>query len=129
EAPVVETDKLGGVDIAFGQYFIRENIGRVRILRERKKGEVSAWPKLEMSEPIESRPGSAGMASKQVQLKGFVSGGWFWVASGPMNDRPDVWLRVERKELKSPGYGFQGGPTIPARTFFGDHQAIDEGDL
>jgi thiol-disulfide isomerase/thioredoxin len=52
-----------------------------------------------------------------------------WVATGLMNDRADVWLRVERKELLSHGYGFQGGPTIPARSFFGDHQAIDEGDL
>jgi len=128
-APTIETGKLGGLDIAFGKYFIRENVGRIRIFRERKVEHSPPWPKLELSEPIERRSGSAAMASKQIQLKGFESGDWFWIATGPASDRPDLWLRVEHKELRSPGYGFQGGPYIPARTFFGDHQASDEGDL
>src|SRR5262249_39048589 len=128
-APAIETDKLGGLDITFGKYFIRENVGRIRVVRERKDERAPPWPKLELPDPVDRRSGSAGMASKQIQLKGFECDGWFWIATGPANDRPDIWLRVERQELKSSGYGFQGGPFIPARMFFGNHQATDEGDL
>jgi hypothetical protein len=126
--PAVETDERGGLAIAYGNYFIRENLGQLRILRQRKDAPAPTWPKLEMSHPIERKLGYGRMPAKLVEIKAFVSGGWCWVTSGPANDRPDLWLRLERQELQKPGYGFESGHR-PARMFFGNHHAIDEGDL
>lgn len=125
--PTVETDNAN-LGITYGHYFVRENRGRLRIMRQRKDAKSPAWPKFEMNDPIEKSFGSAAMRARSVELKAFVRGGWCWVASGMANDRPDIWLRLQRKELQKPGYGFEGGP-IPARMFFGRHEAMDEGDL
>ena len=125
--PAVEIDDAN-LSITYGQYFVRENRGRLRIMRQRKEAESPAWPTLEMKEAITKRLGLAAIPARHVELKALICGGWCWVISGLAKSRPDVWLRLERQELQKPGFGFEGR-SVPPRMFFGQHHAVDEGDL
>ena len=128
--PVVEVGKVvPGIEISYGKYFVREHFGRLRILRQKKTVDSPPWPRLTMKDAgAKSSLGMSIWTEKTVQIKGSRQNHWTWAMSGLPDDQFDVWLRLERQELRKQGNGFDGGPK-PTRMYYGDKYAIDEGDL
>src|SRR5579863_659621 len=128
--PVVQVGKdAPGLEINFGKYFIREDIGRLRMLRQKKKSDSPQWPKLALrNSATENLLGMSKWPDKSVQIRGLTKNHWSWVMCGLPNDQCDVWVRLEHEELGKQTYGFVGGPR-PPRMYYGDKYAIDEGDL
>jgi len=124
DMPTLETSD-GRCEVTFGQFFIRESIGSLRVSRQRKT-DGDDWPSLALETDREL--GSAMMPSQGVELIGQQVGDWAWVSSGLVNHRHDVWLRLEHKDLKGKGYGSKGGH-VPAKFFYGTRYAEDDGDL
>lgn len=124
ETPSMETSD-GRCEVTFGQYFIRESLGAMRVWRQRKTNR-DHWPSLAMEAGREL--GSAVMRPHGVELTGQQVGEWAWVSSGLSDRRSDLWMRLEHKDLKGKGYGSRGGP-IPAHFFYGSRTAEDDGEL
>jgi len=129
EQPIVKVGQPTGLDLSYGEYFLRENVGRVRVLREKKDEYSPAWPKPEIEEQASSSNGWATWPEKSTKIEGRRHNDWRWAFSGLPSGKYDVWLRLEHKDLhKKKPYGFESGPK-PPRMFFGDMFAVDEGDL
>jgi thiol-disulfide isomerase/thioredoxin len=128
--PVVRVEKrFGSVDITYGGYFLRDDYGRLRVFRQRKAAGSPEWPSLNLAGARNSGMGSTFSPFRgRVELKGFYVGDWYWAMSGPPDGRFDVWVRLQRRELRGNGSGFEGHPGN-TRMFFGNVDAIDEGDL
>ncbi len=125
--PQVTVDKVGGgFEITYGRYFVREGVGLLRVLRERKTAQSPPWPK-RLADHGSAGLGSASNAAN-VHLTGWEVSDWCWVASGLPGNQYDVWLRLEHKALRSPGYSFHGKPQL-AQMFYGTRRVQDEGDL
>lgn len=124
DMPTLETS-VGRCEVTFGQFFIRESLGALRVSRQRKT-DGDDWPSLALETDRELA--SAVMRPQGVELKGQQIGDWAWVSSGLRGHRHDLWLRLEHKDLKGKGYGSQGG-RIPAKFFYGTRTAEDDGEL
>jgi hypothetical protein len=44
----------GGVDIHYGPYFVRENSGQLRVVRQEKSKDLPAWPQADLGSGRES---------------------------------------------------------------------------
>jgi thiol-disulfide isomerase/thioredoxin len=136
--PIVHVDSVrGGLDLSYGNYFVREHVGRLRVLRQRKNPDSPSWPKLSFPEPAPHNfgetaawPGTFWWDNRKqtVQIKGWWHKDWCWAMSGLPGDRYDIWLRLEHKDLRESGQGWDSGP-FPAHMVYGDMSASDEGDL
>ena len=128
--PVVRVDKqFGSIDIDYDRYFIRDDIGRLRLFRQRKEAGSPEWPALELPGAKNNGWGSTFSPFRgHVQLNGFFVGDWFWAVSAPVKDRFDVWVRLQRRELNENGNGFEGS-IGNSRMYYGNVEAVDEGDL
>jgi beta-lactamase regulating signal transducer with metallopeptidase domain/thiol-disulfide isomerase/thioredoxin len=128
--PVVRVDKqFGSIDIDYDRYFIRDDIGRLRVFRQSKEAGSPEWPSLNLPGARNNGMGSTFSPFRgRVELKGFFVGDWFWAMSGPPNGRFDVWVRLQRRELHRNGNGFEGS-IGNSRMYYGDAEAVDEGDL
>jgi beta-lactamase regulating signal transducer with metallopeptidase domain/thiol-disulfide isomerase/thioredoxin len=129
--PAVKIDKtLGSLEINYDRYFVRDDLGRLRVFRERKRAGSPPWPKLTFDRPMRNfGMGStrSAFAAGRIELKGWMVGDWFWVMSGPEN-RYDVWVKLQHSDLRERGNGYEGG-IGNTRAFFGNAEAVDEGDL
>jgi thiol-disulfide isomerase/thioredoxin len=129
--PVVRVDKeFGSIDIDYDRYFLRDDIGRLRVFRQRKQAGSPTWPALDLPGARNNGFGStrSPFRAGRVQLNGFIVGNWCWAVSEPVKDRFDIWVRLQRRELRARGNGFEGG-IGNSRMFYGDVEAVDEGDL
>jgi len=127
QPPKVHVDpKFGCPSVEYGAYFVRENFGHLRIMRERKNEKSPPWV---MPDP-DPRQIQRNSALNKLVL--YDAGEWFWVTSGPSQNKPDVRIRFQHKELnKDKGRGGQsirGGLEL-GQVFFGDATCQDEGDL
>jgi thiol-disulfide isomerase/thioredoxin len=125
QPPKVHVDPMFGCpSVEYGPYF-RENLGHLRILRERKDDKSPAWI-MPDADP------------KQTQICGALNrtvvhevGDWCWLTSGPSKNKPDVRIRFQHKELGKKGHGatgIRGGGGL-GHVFCGDATCQDEGDL
>ncbi len=131
--PQITVNELSGaVEVRYRGYFIRENWGRIRIYRERKTEDLSAWPQLALA----GERRSLGEGSCQATtIRSYALNQWCWIECGP-RQRADVWLKLQpttnRAGEASRGNalsGFIGSADGPAEMFYGDSQVQDEGDL
>jgi beta-lactamase regulating signal transducer with metallopeptidase domain len=129
--PLVRVDKqFGSLEITYGRYFVRDGAGRLRLLRQRKEAGSPAWPSLKINGTMRSAGlgGASSPFQERVELKGWLFAGGCWAMSGPPDNRYDVWVKLGQRDLSGKGYGFGGG-IADARIFYGDAEAVDEGDL
>jgi thiol-disulfide isomerase/thioredoxin/predicted Ser/Thr protein kinase len=126
EPQVTVRPEDGSADIRYGQFFVRDNLGELRILRQEKSKDLPAWPQADLGSGRDGR-GSGGMGPV---LSGWKVEGWRWLAGGADRDRPDVWFRLlpeplmdEKKES-----GFSGQPHV-ANFFAGSMTTVDDGSL
>jgi thiol-disulfide isomerase/thioredoxin len=110
------------LSIHYRTFFVREMLGHLRVLRERKDSHSPAWPTppgIMEQHPLATAGGTMALTR---------SGNWHWVMSGPSDEKPDVRLRLQHAELgEHPGA--QGFAADLARAFSGDAWLQDEGDL
>ncbi|MGH8165547.1 MAG: redoxin domain-containing protein, partial [Rhodanobacteraceae bacterium] len=116
-----------------GRYFIRDEAGSLRSLRE-PKTETAPWPKVEMPARDAKGFGSGMAGSARSVLAGQVSDSWITVAAGPQRTREkgivaDCLVRVAHQDLhEASGMKFSGAPGL-ARFTYGPRFVIDDGDL
>ncbi|MFO0842423.1 MAG: TlpA disulfide reductase family protein [Gemmataceae bacterium] len=110
------------LSIRYGPYFVRETLGRLRILRERKDDRTPVWP----APPALEKPTMLAMASGKTYL--WDSASWRWVAGGLSERKPDVLIRLQHADLDS-GRAAQGFTNGLTRVSCGDAEVQDEGDL
>ncbi len=127
DKPTVAVEEVASsLKIEFGDCFVREAAGDLRIRRHRKTAE-DRWPALDLA--IENELAYGLYKPNSIKLAGVRSGEWCWVTSGLEDqDRPDLWVRMEHLDLKGKGFG-SGGGYKPARVFYGDRAAEDDGEL
>jgi hypothetical protein len=127
--PQVLLEDRGAIEIKYGQYFIREALGRMRILREKKTADAPPWPAI----PLPLGATKVGTQTK-TNLPGFIGSKWkvgdwqFW-ATGFANDRNDIWIRVNHPALTTSSAVTisRGEPML--LDAFGEFPLQDEGDL
>lgn len=126
QPPKVRVDpKAGSLSVEYGAYFVRENSGHLRIMRERKDDKSPAW----------IMPGTDAKQTLSCSAldRMFVHevGDWCWLTSGPSKNKPDVRIRFQHKELRGNGHGATGiqGNGGLGQVFYGDATCQDEGDL
>jgi hypothetical protein len=98
---------VGCPSVGYGAYFVRENFGHLRILRERKESDSPAWimPDTDAKQTLR--------CSALNQIFVHEAGDWCWLTSGPSQDQPDVRIRFQHKEMANKGFGGTG--TLHAR--------------
>ena len=117
----------GGVDIRYGQFFVRENLGELRILRQEKSAAVPVWPQYDLGSGSERMGMGSGGPAGPV-LCGWKVDGWRWLTGGPDRDRHDVWIRLLPEVLMGLPWGFTGQPHMA--TFSGRNMTTqDDGSL
>ena len=125
QPPTVHVDPTFGFpSVEYGAYFVRENLGHLRILRERKDDKSPAWVMTDADPKQTPRCGAWNRT--------FVHevGDWSWLTSGPSQNKPDVRIRFHHKELNKKGAGATGiGGGRLGHVFYGDATCQDEGDL
>lgn len=119
----IDTSK-GSLELKYGSYFVREDLGGLRMLRERKSTKSPFWPQL----PVQPERVSKGSAGSEVHLTAWITDNWCWVDSGLPNGRSDVWLRLNHEQLADKGYGFNSRGRL-VFMFYGGARVQDEGDL
>jgi peroxiredoxin len=133
--PEVRLDKQPpGFELNYGKYFIREHIGWLSILRERKTKETPAWPRI----PI---PNTAKASWVSREVGNWEDNSWRWFGLRFDNDatfenaaaqRYDIWLRVQHVDLPSEtGSERNGVESIPFTmdVYYHDFSFHDEGDV
>jgi thiol-disulfide isomerase/thioredoxin len=125
--PQVRVDAAGVIDLTYGSYFVRESLGSLRVLRERKTGQSPAWPRL----PPDPRRESLGFggSGNPTRVAAWKVGDWCWVECGPADDRGDIWLRFQHMEQLGGGHSFTGRVNGPSWFEAGSQRVQDEGDL
>jgi len=126
EPQVTIQPELGDVDVRYGQFFVRENQGELRILRQEKSGALPAWPQPALG------PGrkSMGFGGSGPMICGWKAGGWWWLTGGPDRDRQDVWIRLLPEALIEAPWGFIGHPHMGCFFASANHLAAqDDGSL
>jgi peroxiredoxin len=123
QPPKVHVDpKFGFPSVEYGAYFVREDLGHLRIMRERKNEKSPAWI-MPDADPKQAQ-------FNMVLTKSFVheAGDWCWLTSGSLKNKPDVRIRFQHKDLKMPygGRSIGGGLGLVS---CGDATCQDEGDL
>jgi thiol-disulfide isomerase/thioredoxin len=122
--PEVQVDKSkGNLELRYGNYFIRDNYGALRVLREPKTDKSPPWPQKAL-DPQRTARGSVG---QDVHLTAWESGDWVWAESGLRGGLSDVWVRLNHKELWD-GNGFSSRGRL-VYLFYGLARLQDEGDL
>lgn len=126
QPPQVRVDpKVGSPSVEYGAYFVRENFGHLRILRQRKAATSPAWI-MPDSDPQQTLRCSALNRTFVHEV-----GDWCWLTSGLSQDKPDVRIRFQHKKMGNKGYGGTGiqGNGGLGQVFYGDATCQDEGDL
>jgi peroxiredoxin len=115
-----------------GRYFVREDANVLRCLRERKRGDKGAWPKVGFSPDRYRSAGSTGSPDQPPMLLGWSGEDGFVVTSsaGPTEDRSDCQIRLSPSVKKS-GYGYENLHGSPMkRAFYGENcWVLDDGEL
>ena len=122
-----------GFEVKYGPYFIRDGWHNLRMFRQFKQQDSPAWPEMtyEGDQKMFSEYDRLVKLSPQpvqVASKAFIVGDWVWLQSGAAHGHPDVWIRVEHKDLfpaSSGGKQFFPYPHIEIR----GHEFVDDGDL
>jgi thiol-disulfide isomerase/thioredoxin len=123
QPPEVKVDQVsGGLSITYGAYFLREDCGRLRVLRQRKNNQSPAWSMPAVNAKRELLAAAGGTTSLEV------IDNWCWGTSGPSETKPDVRIRMQHAQLGD-GQGGQAWRGGLARVFFGSSSLQDEGDL
>jgi hypothetical protein len=120
----VQVDKFANLDIRYGNYFVRESGGMLRVLRERKTEQSPPWPRLPLDPARKSALPSLPLAQP---IAVWPIGDWYWATSGRADDRGDILVRLRHKELPS-GNGMTNFGSV-ARRRLGEEYVQDEGDL
>ena len=113
-------------EIRYGSYFVRDFLGSLRVLRERKTNDLPPWPSVPVDK--DAKQLVWGGAKAGFDVAGWQIGDWCWLACGMSDNRNDIWVRVQHKDLRDGGYGVQ--TTFGIGYFqFGECRFQDEGDL
>jgi thiol-disulfide isomerase/thioredoxin len=126
QPPKVHVDpKFGCPSVEYGAYFVRENFGHLRIMRERKHDKSPAW----IMPDADPKQTQRCMVLNRTFVQ--AAGDWCWLTSGPSKNKPDVRIRFQHKDLGKKGYGGTGiqGSGGLGHVFYGDATCQDEGDL
>jgi thiol-disulfide isomerase/thioredoxin/tRNA A-37 threonylcarbamoyl transferase component Bud32 len=125
EAPRISVQpEDGSLEVRSGQFFIRENLGELRVLREKKSKGAEDWPQVDFG----SEPKSVGFGGMGPVLEGWKADGWCWLTSGADRTRHDAWIRLLPEPLMDPGRGFSAQRGL-AEMFAGKMSAQDDGSL
>jgi len=121
----VELESGGvNIEVRLGEFFLKDSLAQLRVLREVKTEEVPAWPKFDLPASEKSYGWGGGGLRK---MTGWRVGEWLWVASGP-EEAPDVFLRLEHEKLLGDGFGFS--PQVGLTRALADpSEATEDGEL
>jgi RNA polymerase sigma factor (sigma-70 family) len=124
--PKISIDRFSFISIEYGTYFIREQIGHLRVWRERKSPKSPDWI-APAAAPKQTSLSSAGGAGRTLFL--YEAGDWCWMTGGPSEEKPDIRLRLQHKDLLQNSYGVTNIANDLLLVYCGDANCQDEGDL
>jgi len=135
EPPLVAAHKgTGRFEVSYrgGRYFLREDAGSLKCLRERKP-DGKDWSAVVTGLGPDVKWGWAGNDEAPPVVRGGRDQGWYWVVSGPTQDRSDCLLRLcpldpEVKAGKKSGSGFVSMRFLK-RAFYNEFSVEDDGEL
>lgn len=117
------------VSLRDGRYFIRETLDVLRSVRQRSEGGGAvARTELLGDELTSSSWGRAG-PPLNLTLSSWSDGTWFYVASGPDENRFDCLVRLNPVGWSKPGYGVRSAAGDMASMFHGQKDLWDDGEL
>jgi len=110
--------------VQYGEYFVRESLGRLRVYRQRKDFDDTAWSVIGIA-PEGDKPCTAG------RLFVVEEGQWYWACTAPRYDakKIDARIRFQHLQLKKSHGSMMLADGQFAEVFCGDARCHDEGDL
>ncbi|HJT33741.1 MAG TPA: redoxin domain-containing protein [Pirellulales bacterium] len=126
EPPQIDASRPGALRVSFrsGRYFIRDEFGEFRCLREPKQPD-DVWPRIDLPE---RDPGELWGSAGGGKMVGKMVKGWFIVAAGPTDGAADCLVRLNHVEMRKGGTMFSGG-RVANRITDGDTNLMDDGEL
>lgn len=131
EPPQIDVHRPGALRVNYqgGRYFIRDEFGNFRCLRQLKPSDDS-WPEITPPKRDSASPGGSAGGGKLAVLR---SNFWYFVATGPARDRFDCLVRLHHHDLRdihddSGICGTTAGPVINTG-HAGELALADDGDL
>lgn len=109
-----------------GRYFIRDEFGNFRCLRQRKTDE--GWPTLH---PTKADNQGQLIAGRGPFLEDRVTNGWCMIATGPARGAYDCLVRLSHNRLLPPATGRKvtATPAPIVQVHHGELSLLDDGDL
>jgi len=123
--PQAHIDKFGAIEVKYGNCFVREIGGSLRVLRERKTAASPPWPQPRFD------PADVFLQAgdKSPHVSAWITGDWCWAAAGLDGGRSDVLVRLQHKDLSGNGSGCSSTGNQLVRMFYGDRTLQDDGEL
>jgi peroxiredoxin len=120
--PLVKVSGFG-FEVTYGPYWIREDIGHLRIWREVKTAESPAWPGVPLEK--DAKTTLLNTIGKIVRAY-WLEGEWNWLGVGLQDratgiERYDIWVRLRHRDLpKLPGQAISavGASDVEDFTYF-----------
>lgn len=112
------------VDIVYRDYFVREDAGQLRVLRERKTAESPLWPAL-LTPPDDQIKGRASGVGQTLIC--WQDEDWWCAGAGPANRPLDIVLRLEHAELAKSRTMQSRGRIV--QILCSERRVQDDGDL
>lgn len=115
---------MAQVAVAYRGYFVREDLGLLRVLRERKTPQSPPWPVLAV---IPDGGFGARTQNETHLLRSWNQDEWFYVGVGPIDAPVDAVLRLEHQEVsRAVAAGGRGHVLTGA---VGERTVQDDGEL
>jgi len=89
--PKLQVDpRFGFVSVEYGQYYVRENCGHLRVFRQRKQEDDWPWP---TPEDLPEPPTLMMNGAERLFL--YSADEWLWAVAGRSEKRPDLLIRLQ----------------------------------
>lgn len=126
EPPKIDVHRPGALRVSYrdGRYFIRDEFGSFRCVRQPKRPE-DMWPAIMLPG---REPDAGGAVGEKIDI--YFEKSWCFVATGPKRGSIDCLVRLNHRDLIKSGSlcGVSVGPAV-TRGESGEMSLLDDGDI